>query len=108
MGHDTPAYYPLQLSPVVKSPVRQERFPGTTSLSSNPDRALTLKGEDMRAYVLDHKEKPITPCSSRKARLLLRDNKALVAKRTPFTTWWTVPTGSYAQLVTHSGLPAVS
>lgn len=36
-------------------------------------------------YVLNKENKPLMPCSSRKARLLLKQNKAIVANRSPFT-----------------------
>ena len=36
-------------------------------------------------YVLNKENKPLMPCSSRKARLLLKQNKAIVVNRTPFT-----------------------
>jgi len=87
-----------------------------TSLYNNLDAALTLKGENMQVYVLNHKGKPLMPCSPRTARLLLKENKVLVVKRTPFTIRWTVPTRSYTQPVTlgvdsgftHVGLSVVS
>lgn len=56
------------------------------------------------------------PCSPRKARVLLKEGKAKVAKRTPFTIQLTVPTGETKQDITlgvdsgfiHVGLSAVS
>ena len=36
-------------------------------------------------YVLNKENKSLMPCSSRKARLLLKQNKAIVVNRTPFT-----------------------
>ena len=36
-------------------------------------------------YVINKNNKPLMPCSNRKARLLLKQNKAIVIKRTPFT-----------------------
>lgn len=39
----------------------------------------------MMVYVLNKENRPLMPCSSRKARLLLKQNKAIVVKRTPFT-----------------------
>ena len=70
----------------------------------------------MQVYVLNHKGKPLMPCSPRTARLLLKENKAEVVRRTPFTIRWMVPTRSYTQPVTlgvdsgytHVGLSAVS
>jgi N6-L-threonylcarbamoyladenine synthase len=86
-----------------------------TSLN-NPDAALTSKGENMQVYVLNHKGRAIMPCSPRKARLLLKNGKAKVVKRTPFTIQWVVPTRSFTQPITlgvdsgytHIGLSAVT
>ena len=39
----------------------------------------------MLVYVLNKKGKPLMPCSARKARVLLREGKAKVIKKTPFT-----------------------
>ena len=36
-------------------------------------------------YVLNKYNKPLMPCSPRKARLLLKENKAVVIRKTPFT-----------------------
>lgn len=70
----------------------------------------------MLVYVLNHKGKPIMPCSPRKARLILKARKARVVRRTPFTIRWAVPTRSFVQPVTlgvdpgyvHVGLSAVT
>lgn len=37
-------------------------------------------------YVLNNHGEPLMPCSPRKARVLLKNKKACVVKRTPFTT----------------------
>ncbi|MCZ2340165.1 MAG: HNH endonuclease [Bacteroidales bacterium] len=89
---------------------------GLKTFDNTSDAALTLKGENMQIYVLNHKGTPLMPCSPRKARLLLKQNKAKVVKRTPFTIQWTMPTRSYTQTVTlgvdsgylNVGLSAVS
>jgi len=73
---------------------------GLKTFDNNSDAALTPKGENMQIYVLNHKGKPLMPCSPRKARLLLKQNKAKVVKRTPFTIQFTIPTRSYTQAVT--------
>lgn len=39
----------------------------------------------MYVYVINKHGEPLMPCSSRKARVLLANKKACVAKRTPFT-----------------------
>jgi hypothetical protein len=95
--------------------------PDLKTSRNSPDAALTPSGkipagEDMLVYVLNHRGKPLMPCRPRTARLLLKDGRAKVAKRTPFTIRWTVPTRSYTQPVTlgidsgytHVGLSAVS
>lgn len=54
------------------------------------------------------------PCSPAKARLLLKENKAVVKRRTPFTIQLTVATGETKQPITlgvdtgykHAGLSA--
>jgi len=119
-GHDTMGYSPFirtslfkqgrarsmpapvkgQLSPVVKSSEGRSGAAGITSLCNNSDAALTPKGENMQIYVLNHKGKPLMPCSPRKARLLLEQNMVKVVRRTPFTIQWTVPVRSYTQPVT--------
>ncbi|MGA3206843.1 MAG: RNA-guided endonuclease IscB [Syntrophales bacterium] len=89
---------------------------GTKSLYNSPDAALTLKGENMQVYVLNHKERPLMPCSPRRARVLLKEGKARVVRQAPFTIAWTVPTRSYVQPVTlgadsgysHVGISAVT
>lgn len=56
------------------------------------------------------------PCSPRKAKVLLKDEKAKVLQRTPFTIQLTIPTGETKQDITlgvdsgfiHMGLSAVS
>ena len=37
------------------------------------------------AYVLNKRGEPLMPCSPGKARILLKQQKACVVKRTPFT-----------------------
>lgn len=89
---------------------------GLATPDNNPDAALTPKGENMKVYVLNHKGRPLMPCSPRKARVLLKQGKVKVVRRTPFTVMWIVPTRSYTQEVSlgvdsgysHIGLSAVS
>jgi len=92
-----------------------------TSLN-NPDAALTARGhagQNLRVsavYVLNKRGKPLMPCSPGKARLLLKESKARVVQRTPFTIQLTVATGETKQPVTlgvdsgysHIGLSAVT
>lgn len=61
----------------------------TTSLNPREEH-LTLKGEpnvmsDVLVYVVNQNGKPLMPCTPTKARKLLRDQRAKVLKRTPFT-----------------------
>ena len=75
-----------------------------TSLNS-PNAALTARGhagQNLRVsavYVLNKRGKPLMPCSPRKARVLLKEDKAKVVKRTPFTIQLTMATGETKQPV---------
>lgn len=51
-------------------------------------------------YVLNRRGEPMMPCSSRKARILLRNKKARVVKRTPFTVQLLYGSSGYKQPVT--------
>lgn len=101
-GQDTIGYSArsMQLSSVVKSSEGRSGAADAISLCNNPDAAITSKGENMQVYVLNHKGKPLMPCSPRKARLLLKAKKVKVITKTPFTIQWIVPTRSYAQPIT--------
>jgi len=69
--------------------------------SSEEDQLCLKRGrEGMLIYVLNHKGRPIMPCSPRKARLLLKEGRAKVVSRKPFTIQWIVPTRSYTQPIT--------
>ncbi|MBA7528518.1 hypothetical protein ES705_20705 [subsurface metagenome] len=76
-----------------------------TSLNS-PDASLTARGhagQNLRVsvvYVLNKRGKPLMPCSPGKAKVLLKESKAKVAKRTPFTIQLTTATGETRQLIT--------
>ena len=54
----------------------------------------------MLVYVLNQHGEPLMPCSPRKARLLLRNNKATLRKRTPFTIQLCVGSSGYKQPIT--------
>lgn len=54
----------------------------------------------MLVYVLNKKSKPLMPCSCRKARLLLKEGKAKVVKRTPFTIKLKYGSSGYKQPIT--------
>ena len=70
----------------------------------------------MLVYVLSKNGKPLMPTNSANARLLLKQSKAKVVKRTPFTIQLTYSSNNYKQDVTlgidpgykHVGLSAVS
>lgn len=51
-------------------------------------------------YVLNKHGEPLMPCSPRKARLLLKQKKACVIKRTPFTIKLLYGSTGYKQPVT--------
>ncbi len=67
-------------------------------------------------YVLNKNARPLMPCSSRKARMLLAAGKAIVVKRTPFVIRLVHGSSGYVQPVTlgvdsgftHIGLSAVT
>lgn len=51
----------------------------------------------MRVFVKNLKEQNLMPCSQRKARLLLKQNKAKIHKYNPFTIQLLIPTGETVQ-----------
>lgn len=55
---------------------------------------------NLRVYVLNMRGEPLMPTTPRKARILLRDNKAKVIKRTPFTIQLKYATGENKQEIT--------
>lgn len=55
----------------------------------------------MLVYVINKHEKPLMPCSPRKARLLLKTGKAKVIKRTPFTIKLLYGSSGYKQPLIH-------
>ena len=54
----------------------------------------------MYVYVLNQHGEPLMPCSPRKARTMLRDHKATVVRRTPFTIRLLHRSSEYKQSVT--------
>ena len=70
----------------------------------------------MLVYVLNKNEKPLMPCSPRKARILLKEGKAKVIRREPFTIQLLYGSSGYRQHVTlgvdagskHIGLSATT
>lgn len=53
----------------------------------------------MFVYVLNKNGQPLMPCSPRKARLLLKSEKAMVVQRTPFTIRLRYGSSGYKQVV---------
>ena len=51
----------------------------------------------MLVYVLNKHGKPLMPCKPRKARILLRDGKAKVVKKIPFTIQLLYGSSGYTQ-----------
>ncbi len=92
-----------------------------TSLN-NPDAALTAceqAGQDLRVpavYVQSKRGEPLMPTTPRKARRLLKEGRAVVVQRTPFTIRLLFATGEALQPVllgvdggySHIGLSAIS
>lgn len=58
---------------------------------------VAAKGKVMRVFVLNIRGKSLMPCSQRKARLILKENKAVIYKYNPFTIQLTYPTGETKQ-----------
>ena len=84
---------------------------------NNPDASLTARGHagqnlrvsviyphtktfGVRVYVLNKRGKALMPCSPKKARVLLKEGKAKVVRRTPFTIKLHIATGEVTQPVT--------
>lgn len=61
------------------------------------DNSLQQEVNYMLVYVINKHGKPLMPCKPRKARLLLRDKKAKVVKRTPFTIQLLYSSSGYKQ-----------
>jgi hypothetical protein len=90
----------------LNSPERvRDSVAGLKTSLNNPDAAPTPKGgQNLRVsdkvYVLSKRGKPLMPCSLCKARKLLRQDKAIVKTRTPFTIQLVTATGETVQPVT--------
>jgi len=54
---------------------------------------------DIFVYVLNQRGKPLMPCSPAKGKKLLKEGKAKVVSRTPFTIQLTMATGETKQKV---------
>ena len=90
----------------LNSPEGRDSATGLKTSLNSPDAALTARGhagQNLRVsvvYVLNKRGKPLMPCSPRKARVLLRENKARVVKRTPFTIQLIMAGGETRQSIT--------
>ena len=54
----------------------------------------------MLVYILNNQGKPLMPCKPQKARKLLKQNKAKVIKKEPFTIQLLFGSSGYKQLIT--------
>ena len=74
--------------------------------NNNPDVDLPQRKEEKnlrvssKVYVLNKRGEPLMPCSPRKAKKLLKENKANVIRRSPFTIQLKYPTGEVKQDIT--------
>lgn len=105
-------YIPVSASQADSSmalPLNREETLGEQSLktlSNNPEvnQPQCKEGQNLRVsvkvYILNLRGKPLMPCSPRKAKELLREGKAIVIKRLPFTIQLLVPTGETKQKIT--------
>jgi len=74
------------------------------------------KDKKVFVYVLSKRGNPLMPCSPRKARILLKEDKAKVVKRTPFTIQLKIDTPETTQPISlgvdsgynHIGLSAIT
>lgn len=80
---------------------------GLTTPDNSPEAVLTSpSGREKRSfiltpvYVLNRNGKPLMPCHPAKARLLLKQGKARVVRRTPFTIQLLYGSSGYRQPVT--------
>ena len=77
---------------------------GLKTPDNTPDAVKTprkgKKGGFMLAFVLNKHGKPLMPCHPAKARILLKQGKAKVVKRTPFTIQLLYGSSGYRQPVT--------
>lgn len=68
---------------------------------NNPDgnqsESNRKQNTSVSVYVLNQRGKPLMPCSPRKAKILLKQGKAKVVKRSPFTIQLTTTTGETKQ-----------
>ncbi|GBE55179.1 CRISPR-associated endonuclease Cas9 [archaeon BMS3Bbin15] len=68
--------------------------------SSDEDQLSGKSGQDLRVPVLNMRGKPLMPTTPRNARVLLKQEKARVVQRSPFTIQLNYPTGEAKQDIT--------
>jgi N6-L-threonylcarbamoyladenine synthase len=102
---------------LLNSPEGRGSVAGLKTSLNSPDASLTARGhagQNLRVsvvypvrrfyangvYVLNKKGKPLMPCAPRKARVLLKEGKATVVRRTPFTIKLNIATGEVMQPIT--------
>ena len=84
--------------------------------SSGTELESICRKNSFLVYVLNQRGEPLMPCSPRKVKMLLKEGKAKVVGRNPFTIQLTIATGEAKQDITlgvdcgysHVGLSAVS
>lgn len=112
----------------LNSPEGRDSVAGLKTSFNSSDAALTgyrdsgtelesiCRKNSFLVYVLNQKGDPLMPCSPRKAKMLLKECKAKVVKRSPFTIQLTTSTGEAKQDIalgvdcgySHVGLAGVS
>ena len=65
--------------------------------SSDEDQLSGKRGQDLRVPVLNMRGKPIMPMRPKKVRVFLKEDKALVVQRSPFTIQLKYPSGETKQ-----------
>ena len=78
--------------------LRVSETPSNMGEGLQPDAS--PRRQNLRVFVLNKRDQPLMPCSPAKARLLLKEKKAVVKRRTPFTIQLTQATGEAYQPVT--------
>lgn len=106
LSHDTIGYSssPMQLSSVIKNPkVVVDSVTDVKSFYNNSDedkRRKARQNTSVSVYVLNMRGHPLMPTSPRKARVLVKRNKAKVVKRMPFTIQLKQASGEAKQPIT--------
>jgi len=87
-----------------KEETLSEQVLSTLDTSPEVNRPQCKEGQNLRVsvrvYILNMRGNPLMPCSPRKAKKLLREGRAKVIKRSPFTLQLLTPTGEAKQEVT--------